>query len=124
MSETTITYLLYGIIGAVLMLAFLCGCEIHPLGTQAKLQALQRAQYHGRHASTHHRRSPTPQGSAYVSPQWLDTYRQLESEHGDYTIPDDHNIHVSSDGRIKVPTTVIRHFNDLSKAPVQAEPPQ
>lgn len=107
----------------ILLLFVFAGCEIHPLGTQAKLQALQRAQRHGsRHASTHHHRTTT-QGSAYVSPQWLDTYRQLEAEHGDYTIPDDHNIHVSQDGKIKVPTTVIRHFNDLSKAPTQAEPP-
>lgn len=62
------------------------------------------------------------QGTASVSPQWLDTYRSLEAEHGDYTIPDDHKIQVSSDGKIRVPTTVIRHFNDLSKAPTQAEP--
>ena len=104
------------------LLFVLTGCEIHPLGTQAKLQALQRAQRHGHHTSTRHHHKATTLGTASVSPQWLDTYRQLEAEHGDYTIPDDHKIQVSSDGKIKVPTTVIRHFNDLSKAPTQAPP--
>lgn len=110
------------IVMLLVVLIGLTACEIHPLGTQAKLQALQRAQRHGKHRVVHHHKAVSSQPSAYVSPQWLDTYRSLEAEHGDYTIPDDHKIQVSQDGKIRVPTTVIRHFNDLSKAPTQPTP--
>lgn len=104
----------------------LAACEIHPLGTEAKLRRLQAASYrasrHKKHTAHH---AATGGAGAYVSPQWLETYRALEAEHGDYTIPDDHRIQVRSDGKIRVPTTVIRHFDDLSKAPTQpTEPPQ
>jgi hypothetical protein len=110
----------YTIIVLILCMIGLAACEIHPLGTQAKLIALQKAQRHGRHHTVHHRAAGY-RGMATVSPEWLDTYRSLESEHGDYTIPDDHRIQVSPTGQIKVPTTVVKHFNDLSKAPAKTK---
>ena len=110
----TIIFLLLAALGLSL-----AACEIHPLGTDAKLKRLQAAAYRSRGHHAKHRAHHATGGSAYVSPEWLDTYRALEAEHGDYTIPDDHRINVSPDGKIKVPTTVIRHFNDLSKAPTQ-----
>jgi hypothetical protein len=111
----------YVVIVLILCVIGLAACEIHPLGTQAKLVALQKAQRHGRHHASKHHRSAAAQGMAIVSPQWLSEYRNLESEHGDYTIPDDHRIQVSPSGQIKVPQNVVKHFNDLSKAPAKTQ---
>lgn len=101
--------------------AALVSCEVVPIGTTAKLKSLQRkARYHAskkKHHGTH--RAAASQGTAIVSPEWLGEYRNLEAEHGDYTIPDDHRIQVGPKGQIKVPTAVIKHFNDLSKAPTE-----
>lgn len=108
----------HAIIPLLLLALLTVGCEIHPVGTRAKLAALQkRAKYHGRHRTAAHHRNAAAQGMAIVSPEWLGEYHNLEAEHGDYTIPDDHRIRVEQNGAIKVPTTVIKHFNDLSKAP-------
>jgi hypothetical protein len=60
---------------------------------------------------------------SYVSPQWLTEYHNLEQSHGDYTIPDDTRIQVESTGKIKVPHSVVKHFNDLSQAPAKSEEP-
>lgn len=100
----------------------LTACEVNPVGTAAKLKKLQAAAYrskHKKHRGVHH--AAASQGMAIVSPEWLGEYHNLEAEHGDYTIPDDHRIQVGPKGQIKVPTTVIKHFNDLSKAPTQTE---
>lgn len=101
----------------------LTACEVNPIGTSAKLKKYQAAYYRSKktkhHRGVHH--AAATQGMAIVSPEWLGEYRNLEAEHGDYTIPDDHRIQVGPKGQIKVPTTVIKHFNDLTKAPAETQ---
>jgi hypothetical protein len=103
----------------------LTACEVVPIGTSAKLKKYQSAYYrskHKKHRTHGTHRSAATQGMAVVSPEWLGEYRNLEAEHGDYTIPDDHRIQVDQTGKIKVPTSVIKHFHDLSKAPTEPTP--
>jgi hypothetical protein len=94
-------------------------CEVVPIGTTAKLKALQKKNYaltrKHKKRGVHH--AAAQQGMAIVSPEWLGEYRNLEADHGNYTIPDDHRIQIELNGRIKVPQTVVKHFNDLTNAP-------
>ena len=59
------------------------------------------------------------EGTLIVSPAWLEEYNNLKAEHGGYDIQDDTKIQVTSDGKIKVPKSVVKHFSDLSKAPAR-----
>jgi hypothetical protein len=95
-----------------------CTIKIEPLA-KPKPVVVHR---HGKKHHTAHRRAAA-EGAAYVTPQWLNEYHSLEADHGGYVIPDDSRIQVQNDGKIKVPHTVVKHFNDLSRAPVRpAEP--
>lgn len=103
------------LLGCIMCVA-LCGCEIVPIGTTAKLKALQKKARGGRHhATTHHRRAAS-QDAMYVSPAWLQEYHEMEAERGGYSIADDNKIEVHGD-KVKVPRTVLKHFHDLSTAP-------
>ena len=65
----------------------LCGCEIVPIGTTAKLKALQKSHRSSRH-STHHRRAASRRYDVCQS-GWLSEYHEMEAEHGGYAIADD-----------------------------------
>jgi hypothetical protein len=90
----------------------LTGCEIVPIGTTAKLKALQRKARSSHHKTTH--RKAASEDTMYVSPAWLTEYHEMEAEHGGYSIADDAKIQHEGD-KVKVPRTVLKHFHDLSK---------
>jgi hypothetical protein len=92
----------------------LSGCEIVPIGTTAKLKALQKKSRSGRHHTTH--RKAASEDTMYVSPAWLTEYHEMEAEHGGYAIADDAKIKHEGD-KVKVPRTVLKHFHDLSRIP-------
>jgi hypothetical protein len=48
---------------------------------------------------------------------WLDRYRQMESERGNYTIPKDADIRTDEHGRVYAPREVINHYHDMLMAP-------
>jgi hypothetical protein len=102
---------------AISIVALGCTIEVRPLGYKPPVK---KVVVHKKHSA--HRRAAA-EDSMYVSPEWLTEYRELEKVHGDYTIADDHKIHVDTDGKVKVPRTVLRHFHDLSKTPVAEESP-
>ena len=91
-----------------------CTIRIEPLGYKKPAPVKQRHHRHGIH------RSAAAEGATYVSPAWLNEYHQLQEEHGGYTIPDDAGIQVNSQGKIKVPKSVVKHFHDLSRYPVKS----
>lgn len=52
-----------------------------------------------------------------VDSAWLLTYQKLQTEHGDYTIPDDNKIQPLPNGKFQIPITLLKHFKDLSQTP-------
>jgi hypothetical protein len=104
--------LIVGTLIALFVVA-MSGCEIVPIGTTAKLKALQKKARTGRQHHTSHRRAAS-QDTMYVSPAWLQEYHEMEAEHGGYSIGDDAKIKHEGD-KVRVPRTVLKHFHDLSK---------
>lgn len=107
-------------------LAVFCaiGCEINPPGTAAKLKALQRRHATTRHHAVAHRPGhPRPVDSVVVSPEWMRQYKALEEVHGNYSIPDDAHSEVLPDGKVRVSSGQLKHYNDLIRAPVPEIPP-
>lgn len=101
----------------------LSGCEVNPIGTKAKLQALQRAQRHGRHrVIVKHHRQKQYVDSVEVTPEWMRQYKSLEEVHGNYTIPDDAHSEVLPDGKVRVSHGQLQHYNDLLRAPIPEVP--
>lgn len=107
----------------LLTLIALVGCEIRPLGYEARLRAAARRHvakhYKPRHAPQHLR----PVETVTVTPEWLSHYKALEEVHGNYTIPEDANTHVMPDGKVAVPHGVVQHYNDLIRAKIPESPP-
>jgi hypothetical protein len=63
-------------------------------------------------------RKPAPAGSTnspLVDAQWIEVYRRMEHDHGDYKIKDDEKI-VPVGDKFRVPPSVVRNFLDLSNA--------
>src|SRR6266446_9725009 len=57
-----------------------------------------------------------------VDSHWLEEYRDLEEEHGSYTIPEDRAIEAVGD-KFRVPMKVKEHFQDLTRAATPAPIP-
>lgn len=113
----------------MIMVTLLCfiGCEIevHPIGYAAKRKAAIR-----RHLARHYkpRHAPVvtqrrPQEHVEVTPEWMSHYKALEEVHGNYTIPEDAHTEVLADGKVRVPHGVVKHYNDLIRAPIPERPP-
>lgn len=109
---------------ALVAIVSLNGCEVNPIGTSAKLKALQRSQRHGKHRTVvRHEGKKRYVDSVEVSPEWMRQYRSLEEVHGNYTIPDDAHSEVLPDGKVRVTHGQLKHYNDLLRAPVPEVPP-
>jgi hypothetical protein len=50
-----------------------------------------------------------------VDAQWIEVYRRMEHDHGNYKIKDDEKI-VPVGDKFRVPPSVVRNFLDLSNA--------
>ncbi len=96
------------------MCLFLCGCgfTVTITPTQKKKPALQASH-------VHHQKHKKQQQSAtiVVDSNWMSEYHRLESRHGEYKLPDDGKIETLSNGKFRVPRSLIKHFQDLSQTP-------
>jgi hypothetical protein len=61
--------------------------------------------------------------SSLVDSAWIDKYKEMEKEHGDYTIPDDANIE-SVNGKFRVTQSVKNHYQDMLRSKPTATPIQ
>jgi hypothetical protein len=65
------------------------------------------------HRST--RESKPVSKTILVDAKWIEVYRRMEHDRGDYKIPDDDKI-VPIGDKFSVPPAVVRNFQDLSNA--------
>ena len=99
----------------VTALLVLCvGCGTYP--KQKKLTYKQHSS-HGHRTKT----TTTDPGFVLVDAQWLDTYRKLQQEHGNYTISDDNKIRPVG-SKFRVTKSQQQHFRDLSATPPSPPP--
>jgi hypothetical protein len=59
-----------------------------------------------------------------VDSDWLAQYRQLEEQHGNYTLSDDAKVEPAGEGKYKVTHAMMDHFRDLSLTPVATPTPR
>jgi hypothetical protein len=113
----------------ILSLLAVSGCTttvtVEPLKAPTPSKRSNRSR--PRHAVTYSNKLPvTEPKSSLVDSRWIDNYKQMEKEHGYYTVPDDANIK-SEGGKFRVSKLVKEHYQDmlLSKptaTPIQTNP--
>jgi len=69
--------------------------------------------HHPVHNSTRHVVKKFHKPSNIKETWWIENYHKLEAAHGDYKIPGDADIQPLPDGRFKVPSSVLTHYQDL-----------
>src|SRR6266705_2496119 len=79
-----------------------CTITVSPLPTHHSIHHLQR------HAAIKPHKPP-----CIKETWWIENYHKLEAAHGDYKIPGDSDIEPLPDGRFKVPSSVLTHYQDL-----------
>ncbi len=58
------------------------------------------------------KKHPARNNGVLVDSEWLSNYKELEREHGDYSIDDDKKIKAEG-AKFRVPRAVINHYEDL-----------
>jgi cytochrome c biogenesis protein ResB len=86
-----------------------CTITVKPLPKPYKAVKHRATPYKKHHVAQKHRQ---PSEFSNVSKEWLDKYVQLEKEHGNYFIPEDHRIESVGEG-YRVPKAVMDHYHDL-----------
>jgi hypothetical protein len=102
----------------ILLFMSIIGCTITVKPLSEPRQKIYRSQV------VTHKKKPVTSRSTVVDAQWIAEYRKLEMEHGNYRIPDDDRIQARKDGKFQVTPLQLKHFQDLSRAPLPAPTPE
>lgn len=86
-----------------------CTIKVEPL---PKKPAVKHT--HKRHIQR--KSSKSHPGGIVVDHQWVLEYKDLERQHGDYTIPKDAKIEFVDGAKAIIPIEVLHHYEDMVKA--------
>src|SRR6266705_1149737 len=88
----------------------LASCTIYVRPITKKNPPIHHAASKSRRSSSHH-----VNGTTLVDSNWIASYKKMEREHGNYTIPQDSQVIPIGD-KFRVPKAMSDHFQDMSRA--------